>query len=272
MSEKRKWKYSEIDDPETCDLEKLENEIYKLHDLSNFYNSKQDSFKRFINSVYGAMASQYFECCNIKIAESITLQGQDLNHFTENSMNSYFKGIFQNDVELHKKLGISTENAKKVTISGGRLTQTPPLTGKEFSYLDGDASLAVAGDTDSVSKDSIIRLNGVSMKIEDAWNEIAPYSRCIEKTEGHEVLRILSKQFYTMSWSPETKNPVEKKVQYIMRHKVSKERWKIRTKSGKEVIVTGDHSIMVMRDHNLISVKPCNMKISDKIVELGCLK
>ena len=51
---------------------------------------------------------------NVDVAESITLQGQDLNHFSENAVNEYFSGVFQNDTELHKKLGISTEDAQKV--------------------------------------------------------------------------------------------------------------------------------------------------------------
>jgi intein/homing endonuclease len=33
-----------------------------------------------------------------------------------------------------------------------------------------------------------------------------------------------------------------------MRHKVKKPKFKIKSKSGKEIIVTGDHSCIVFRD------------------------
>jgi intein/homing endonuclease len=45
-------------------------------------------------------------------------------------------------------------------------------------------------------------------------------------------------------------------INYIYRHKVSKEKWKITDEFGHEVFVTGDHSIMVERNGALLEVKP----------------
>ena len=54
-----------------------------------------------------------------------------------------------------------------------------------------------------------------------------------------------------------------------MRHKVNKHKYKIRTKSGKELIITGDHSIMVIRNNELISVKAKDInKETDKIISI----
>ena len=62
---------------------------------------------------------------------------------------------------------------------------------------------------------------------------------------------------------------VEKPINYIMRHKVSKSRYKITTESGKEVIVTGDHSCMVLRNNELISIKAKDInKDIDKIISI----
>ena len=44
-------------------------------------------------------------------------------------------------------------------------------------------------------------------------------------------------------------------VKYIMRHKVKKSKFKIKTKSGKEVIVTGDHSCIVFRNGQQLTIK-----------------
>ena len=51
-----------------------------------------------------------------------------------------------------------------------------------------------------------------------------------------------------------------------MRHKVTKPKWKLKTKSGKEVIVTNDHSMIVFRDGKKLEVKPYEIQPSDKIL------
>ncbi len=96
-----KSKFIEID-PENCSKEELHTAIEKMSDLSGYYETKQLAIKTFINSVYGATASKYFVGYNVNVAESITLQGQDLNHYSENCVNKYFRGIFQSDAEYNK--------------------------------------------------------------------------------------------------------------------------------------------------------------------------
>ena len=54
-----------------------------------------------------------------------------------------------------------------------------------------------------------------------------------------------------------------------MRHKVTKDKFRLKTKSGKELIVTGDHSIMVIRDNELISLPAREIKKSDKIITIA---
>jgi intein/homing endonuclease len=55
-------------------------------------------------------------------------------------------------------------------------------------------------------------------------------------------------------------------VRRIIRHKVSKPKWKLKTKSGKEIIVTGDHSMVVFRDGEKLVVKPSEILKTDKIL------
>lgn len=96
-----KSKFIEID-PENCTKEELHAAIEKMNDLSGYYETKQLAIKTFINSVYGATASKYFVGHNVAVAESITLQGQDLNHYSENCVNKYFRGIFQSEEEYNR--------------------------------------------------------------------------------------------------------------------------------------------------------------------------
>ena len=96
-----KSKFIEID-PDTCSEEELKKAIKECDNLSGYYETKQLALKTFINSVYGATASKYFVGYNTAVAESITLQGQDLNHFSENCVNKYFRGIFQSREQYDK--------------------------------------------------------------------------------------------------------------------------------------------------------------------------
>ena len=56
---------------------------------------------------------------------------------------------------------------------------------------------------------------------------------------------------------------------YVYRHKVSKKKFKVTTTNGKSVIVTEDHSVMVITsDGELISKKPNELIEGDKIISL----
>ena len=69
------------------DLEKRLDEIKFM--ASDYYNEEQ-GVKLTLNSIYGALGNQYFACFNPAVAESVTLQGQDLIKFAEKILNKYF--------------------------------------------------------------------------------------------------------------------------------------------------------------------------------------
>ena len=266
--EEKKYKFCQID-PNNCTVEELEEEVERLKNLGDFYETKQLALKKFINSVYGATASKYFIAHNTAVAESITLQGQDLNHYSENSVNEYFSGIFQNDTELHKKLGIDSEKAKKVSIAKGKTTETGTLDGPEFSYLNGNQSLTVAGDTDSQLGSTQFRVDNNITTMEDFFIK-AKYENndvVIKLTNGSEIIPVHNHM--TLSYKDHDYKTSELPINYIMRHKVTKDKFRLKTKSGKELIVTGDHSIMVIRDNELISLPAREIKKSDKIITIA---
>ena len=51
-----------------------------------------------------------------------------------------------------------------------------------------------------------------------------------------------------------------------MRHKVTKPKWRLRTKDGKEIIVTNDHSMIVFRDGEKLEIKPNQILPTDKVL------
>lgn len=264
------YKFAEIKDPENCPIEELETEVNRLGNLVEYYETKQLAIKKFINSVYGATASKYFIAHNTDVAESITLQGQDLNHYSENSVNEYFSGIFQNDTELHKKLGIDTEVAKKVRIDRGKITDSGPLTGKEFEYLNGCQSLVCAGDTDSVIPHVKIYVDGCVTTIGEAFIKFKYENNdtILKLQNGQELVPVNNHS--TLSYIDHSNITCDRPIKYIMRHKVyNKSHYKITTKTGKVIELTGDHSVMVIRNNELISIAIKDVSNTDKLITIS---
>ena len=54
-------------------------------------------------------------------------------------------------------------------------------------------------------------------------------------------------------------------IKNISRHKVTKDRWKISVKD-KVIQTTGDHSIMVYRDGNVVEVRPEDIRQTDYLI------
>jgi len=93
--------------PETATREEILAEINRLTQLKNEKSNEEQAIKIFINSIYGASASPYFVGYNIRVAEAITLQGQEMIQFVSKVVNRYFNEFWHTDKELHAKLGLT---------------------------------------------------------------------------------------------------------------------------------------------------------------------
>ena len=126
-------KYCKID-PATSSREEIIAEINRLTQLMNLKMNEEQAIKIFINSVYGATASPYFVGYNVRVAEAITLQGQEMIHLVTKIVNRYFLEFWHKDKKAHDILG---------------LTQVEPIK----------KDVVVYGDTDScyVSMQEVVR-------------------------------------------------------------------------------------------------------------------
>ena len=86
----------------------IEREIKKL-------DIKQYAIKIIINSIYGAFGNKYFMFHNVDIAQTITLQGQDLIKFAMAALNHYFKNKWHVDTDLHAILGIGSNEIHPIS-------------------------------------------------------------------------------------------------------------------------------------------------------------
>jgi DNA polymerase elongation subunit (family B) len=114
------FEYATID-PEVATPDEIKKEIERLKQLSNEWKNEEQAIKILINSMYGALGNKWLVCFNPDVAETVTLQGQNLIKYAEKVINHYFKNVWPKDKELHEKLGITTtvrEIFNPVTIYG----------------------------------------------------------------------------------------------------------------------------------------------------------
>lgn len=259
-------------DLETCSLEELKAELSRLDFVIDYYGGSEQSAKTLINSIYGATGNPAYDLYNPHVSESTTLQGRQLTRFASKCIETFFRDLFPKMEELHRKLGIDSEKAKTLDI-----TKIPKriVDGAEASVLE------AYSDTDSVTGDSIIKIKApqfgyIEIPIETLWEDLIRLQGMkIEKRENGSMIIDLKQngsekyEYKTYAFDKERLKLVEKRINYIYKHKTKKHIFRIKSKSGKEVVVTEDHSIEVMRGDKILSVKPKDININtDKIITI----
>lgn len=89
----------------------MEDNAKKIKQLS----LRQGAIKILINSIYGAFGNKWFYFYNPDIAQSITLQGQDMIKFANKAIDFYFKNKWHLDTELHEKLGFADRKINEIS-------------------------------------------------------------------------------------------------------------------------------------------------------------
>ena len=203
-------------------IEELKKKKAELDVLVLNQDNTQVAYKVFLNSVYGFTGTQYSPVFNKDIAEAVTLTGQKT------------------------------------------IKEMVRFTNSELNKLNSDMKddkWVIAGDTDSVSADTVISVDGKEMAIEDAFN-LVKSTGFIDKLQNGTEVAIPSKP---MNTSTLLLNNC--KLNNISRHKVTKKRWKIQVPgSSKPLYVTEDHSVIVKRDGEYCEVSPKDIKPTDFII------
>ena len=130
-------------DPETCTIDELKAVIEKYKNEEEYYNTMQLSAKTFINSVYGVFGTEWFNLANTDIAESITLQGQDLIKFSVIEINKYINEFWNKDYEGHKRIA---DRLRNIFGDAFKYDEFLELAKRNLLKIN---TLQVYGDTDS---------------------------------------------------------------------------------------------------------------------------
>lgn len=125
-----------------------------------------------------------------------------------------------------------------------------------------DKNICLYFDTDSCDKNTMIETNNGKVSVEHLFH------MCNEKWINNDKEYGADKSLTVLGYNSKKDVAQQLPFNYVYRHKTSKPKWKIVTESGKEIIITNDHSIMVERDNKLIGVKAAEILSSDMIISV----
>jgi DNA polymerase elongation subunit (family B) len=214
----------------------------------------QYALKINLNSVYGVSIMPYFKFSDEwqSLGASTTLTGRILSKYgLIETIEQYF------NPERESRYEFPLLDNVIVAADDDEFYENP-LTQK--------LRRAVISDTDSVTGDSKVVTN--------KYGEIT-----IEELKKYAIFKqkIDNKIFYFFK-NLKILNYINNKitfdnVDFIFEHKNKKQLYKITTQDNKEIIVTEDHSIMVLNENDeLIEKKPNELNIGDKVITIKKLK
>ena len=219
------------------------DENNKLHRLfksalkdAMYYDSAQHINKIDINALYGAMGNQFFHLFKLENAIDITISGQHLIKFLAARFDDYFKNEFWKDKRFFDKEDPTNAVMEPIV----RIIET-----------------------DSVIAGTMITVDGHDMPIERLFETVTSDWYIGDNYYGTWI----KNKPTTKSVNTKTNKVETSDINYVMKHKVKKEMFKITIKD-KSVTVTEDHSIMAMRDGKIIELKPKDIRKTDKLITL----
>lgn len=136
------------------------------------------------------------------------------------------------------------------------------VEGKLQSMIPAEAPYMVYGDTDSCIGSTLVQTNEGQIKIEDLYE----LKGSIETRGEDNFINHLDYIIDGASASSDLKLEY-KPIKYVMKHKVKKRMFRISV-GDESVVVTEDHSVMVVRDGSLRSVKPQDIHKTDKLIKI----
>jgi DNA polymerase elongation subunit (family B) len=133
---------------------------------------------------------------------------------------------------------------------------------REMGAFFHESEMCVYGDTDSVVSNTKIITDLSESTIEELYNKNIINGSNGVTLKGHESVKTKEK---VLNYSKE-KGLYYAPIKRIIRHKVTKPKWQLKTKSGKSIEITNDHSLIVFRNNEQIEIKPKDVLNTDKIL------
>lgn len=156
---------------ENLSIEELEEKLSEIKMKGKIFYNMEQSIKLMLNSMYGAFGNEWFYFYDIRIAETITIQGQDSILFTEDEINNYFWKEWHLDFETHEKMGIK--------VTGGVVNPAVIYIDTDSCYVSYEEAIKKS-TWEGSHKDFIQKLYDVKLKpfIESKLDKYAKDRNC----------------------------------------------------------------------------------------------
>ena len=230
--------------------EELESLKIEVSELREEYSLLELAMKTLGNAAYGASASPFFYFFNASLAADITGECRNLTKTMWNKLEHFFHETIWERKDLWKEFGFELNESKHDWYR--------------------EQPISIYSDTDSLTSNSnlyIKRGNQILKRTfielwRDAVEEHMPFGL---GTHGQELC---CSDDYILNYD-EKLGLRYVPIKYLMKHNTSKHNFKIKTKSGKEIIVTEDHSCIVFRNNEKLVIKAKDINIkTDKILSV----
>jgi len=158
-----------------------------------------------------------------------------------------------------------------------RIGQSTTLTGRSIAkHMDAYTNECITGEYDhigesiiygdSVTGDTLIKLSdGSEITIEELYNKIS-YKVIQDGNKEYAIPTSNNDSYKVLGYNSYKDEAIWRDISYVMRHQTAKKKYKIKSESGKEVIVTEDHSLIVDRDGFTHEVKPSDLREDDLLI------
>jgi len=161
-----------------------------------------------------------------------------------------------------------------------RIGQSTTLTGRSIAkHMDAYTNECITGEYDhvgeaiiygdSVTGDTLIKISdGSSIPIEKLFEQIS-YKVIQDGDKEYAIPTSDYDSYKVLGYNSHDDQALWRKISYVMRHETKKKKYKITSETGKEIIVTEDHSLIVDRDGFTIEVKPTELQETDLLISIG---
>lgn len=231
-------------------IEELKQLYDEVEALREEYSLIELAYKLLSNGAYGASSSPNFYFYNLELAKDITGECRNLTKFFWNNLETFFHETIWERKDLWEKFGFELDESKHDKCR--------------------ETTVSCYSDTDSVTGDTILHMTvkeiPIVTSIEDFYDFLINILEIKPEIDSNGKQIIPVPDFCKVqNWS-KGKGLYYAPMKYLMCHPVKKDLYKITAKDGTTITTTGDHSVMVYEDGNIISVPSRELKVGDKLI------
>jgi len=211
-----------------------------------YYDRLQYVYKIKLNSLYGALTNLYFRFYDLRLGESTTASGRAILRHQCRKVNELFGDSYDVDFPLYNTVadaiesGYTADEAKRISLNSSVVNGSVVTT-----IFDGKRQSDAVVYGDSVAGSTLIDTPMGNVEIESLFGKVdyvsgeREYSNCNIKA---------------LTYCTETHKTYYGNVKYVMRHKVTKQMYRVWVSAEQFVDVTEDHSLISCHEEDIIEV------------------